>query len=430
MLVRYLQRSKKKVIFGGILLLAVVIGTVLFFTRPGKITVSAENGAELYVATEKSGEFKKIGTTTATYSTRKVPSEVYVMATRDGKKTISGLVAERGKTKSAELTLAKQIGAKPIMNGSVSSAFFDGTLGQGIVAGDYSLTNFRTDRPDEPFRPEFIGIPYLKKAIWYDANNFVYNSFRKGVGRFVNGTHVGNEGIATSISGKDLGQIEPDEETGALVDLKDISRSGDKPLALLSSSNIFLSNDLGASLRSIVGFELIEDTNVGLFTTDNYIYRFAGEDPSAYASESEASEGTEEEHAASLYQYDYSGKQLTRVDIHSESIKAVASRGKKSYILTPDKLVLLENGNVSDLSLYFTYARDITTYKDRVVMLGDGGLWQIGEDGVSIQLLYDFKDSGVGLAQSFSVSGGSLIFGTEPKPGATRNTSKMFVTQF
>jgi hypothetical protein len=429
MLLDFYQRNKTKIIIGSLLSLIVIVGLILFLTRPGKVTVTSESGAELSVATEKSGMFKKIGVGTATYSTRKVPSEVYVMATKDGKKTISGLVAERGKTKSVNLALTAQVSVKPIMNGSVSSAFFDGTVGQGIVAGDYSLVNFKTDRVDEPLRPEFIGIPYLKKAIWYDANNFVYNSFRQGVGRFINGKHVGKEGFANSISGKDLDSLEP-EETDDIVDIKDISRSGDKPLVLLSSSNIFISNDRGGSLRSIAGFEPTSSSTVGLFTTSDYIFRFAGDDPSAHASESEAPSNNKNDHASTLYQYDYSGKELAKLSIHSESVRAVASRGKKSFILTPEKLILSEAGGTSDLALYFTYARDITTYKNRVVLLGDGGLWQIGDDGVSLQLLYDFKESGVGLAQSFSISAGSLIFGTEQRPGDTKNTSKMFVTQF
>ena len=197
----------------------------------------------------------------------------------------------------------------------------------------------------------------------------------------------------------------------------------------MSDTSIFLSDDMATSLKSILTFDQIKSANYGLYATDSSIYRFGGEDPSAYASESNVEEHSSSEHAETLFQYDYTGKEIAKIDIPDDTIRSVVSRGDKSYILTPNKLIVADKTGSKEQDLYFKLARDITTYKDRVILLGDDGVWQIDEDGVSIQLLYEFKASGAGLAQSFSVSGNKLIFGTQPRIDDKNRDSSTFALE-
>lgn len=415
----------KRLVVILVVVIVAIVGLALFFNRPGKVRITAEAGAEISVATEKGGKFTKLGTTSATYSTRKVPTEVYIMVSKDGKKTISSSHLKRGKTNELNLALAAPGNATKIANGAYSNVLLNGTLGQGIVPDEYTLISFQTNK-DAPTRPEFAALPYIKKVVWYDANNFIYTSLNEGVGRFMGGTATYEAGLGTSVTGGNIDDFGNDE-LDSIVGLVDVSRSGSKPLVLMSANKLFLSNDMGTSLQTINTFKANDSTNYGLFTTDNYIYRFLGEDPSAYASEGSGGKSTSTtEHASKLYQYDYTGKELASISIDDDTVRAVVSAGDKTLVLTPNKLILAKGSNTQTLDLYFTFARDLISYKGKVLLLGDNGVWQIAEDGVSLQLLYEFKDTGVGLAQSFSISGNKLIFGTQPRPEDTNHNTATY----
>lgn len=409
-------------------LIAGLAGLYIFLNRPGTVIITSESGAKLSIATEKGGTFRPIGTSTARYSSRSVPVDVYVMAELNGKKTITSSQLERGKTRTITLGLSHTKTAQKIADGAYSDVLYEGTLGQGIVPDDYSITSFKTDNPNEPIRPELVGIPYAKKAIWINKNTVVYNSFRDGVGRLVDGQLLYSDGIASSISGKDLREFDPDTASNGVINLLDVDKSADKPMVFLSANNIFISSDLGTSLQSIVGFDADQNTRQSLFTSKQHIYRFVADEPAQSASEGDRKQSKKQsdEHTGKLYQYTYDGELHHTYDISAESLVAITEKGNTTYILTKEALYTATNGVMSSVELYFTYARDITLYQDRIVMLGDNGLWQIDDSGTSVQLIYEFTGSGVGLEQSFSVSGTSLIFGTQPRPTDTDDHSKTF----
>lgn len=296
---------------------------ILFLNRPGKVIISAEAGAEISVATNKGGEFNKIGTSTAEYSSRDVPTDIYLQVSKDGKKTISGVKLERGKTKNIKLTLSPQITVNQITTGSVSNVFISGVTAQGIVPDDYTLINFRTDNIATDPRPEFIGLPYLKKVVWYDANNFIYNSFDEGIGRFIDGQVTYSDGIATSVTGKGFENINSNAVVGNLVTILDIAQARNKPLVLLSDSNIFLSSDRGTSLESITSFEA-DDAIASdfIFATNDYIYRFAGDDNTAFLER----DNKTKEYGSTLYQYNYKGEQLGTIPVDDNTLRSVTSK--------------------------------------------------------------------------------------------------------
>lgn len=403
----------------GVGLVLASIWLVLYLTRHGTITISSEPGAELFVATSRGAEFKKIGTTTATFKSRQTPLDVYFMAARDGKKTISGTTIKRGDNKPLKLALTNKVEAKQIANQSLANVYLEGVTGQGIIPAEFTLVNFRTDG-DVPLRPDFAGLPYIKKVVWYDANNFVYSSFNQGVGSFINGKPLYSNGIGTEILGTNETDDAVYEEDFKLLD---ISKVPGQPLVLSSSDELFLSDTMGSTLRPIAKFEAMPQTISSLFTTKSHIYRHSGEEPAAYASEENVA-ADQALHSSVLYEYDYQGKNTNEFTIPDSTVRAMAEKNNKTFILTPDKLITLEGGTAASDSLYFKLARDLTSYKDRILLLGDGGVWQISEDGTSSQLLFEFGD-GAGLAQSFSTSGDTLIFGTQPTADG-QGSAKMF----
>jgi hypothetical protein len=416
----------KKIIFAFVVVGLLLISLVLYLNRPSSVYVSAEQGSDLFVATSKGGEFKKIGTTNVTYKTKKLPSDVYFMATHDTKKTISGVSLKKGDKKSLTLTLANKAAATQIADEALSNVYLDGTVGQGIVSDEFTLVNFETNK-DVPVRPEFAGLPYMKKIVWYDANNFVYSSFRQGVGSFINGVPLYQNGIGVKIFNKDGSESDEGYDDEILVD--DISKSPKQPLVLASPTNIYLSNDMGNTLRSIIVYDSVKGITNSLHATDSHIYRHSGEEPASYASEEGSSDKSKEVHSSKLYEYDYSGKETNTITIPDTTIRAITETSNKTYVLTPNNLLVIDNGAINTQSLYFNFARDITTYKNNVVLLGDSGIWKVGEDGLSLQLLYEFNDGGVGLAKSFSTSNDTLIFSTQRTTAGSGNT-RMYGIRF
>jgi hypothetical protein len=404
------------------------IALLLFLNRAGTLSISSEDGADIFVATSQGGEFKKIGTSHAEYKTRELPSDVYIMSTKGDRKTISGAtIKKRGSNDTLNVTLANTVNASKISDGAVFNTFIEGPLVQGIIPEEYMLTSFRTDS-FATTRPDFANLPFVKKVVWYDKDNFVYSSLRDGVGRFVNGVDLGRAGFASN-SDRESNSIESDDGV-SLIEFTDISKQTGRPLIILSDSSIFSSEDMGTTVQKIIDYKKHDGMNI-IYTTKDYVFRFSGDEPSAYADEEGKPVNKPAEHTSFLYQYTYQGKEVRKISVDAESVVGVASVGEKIFVATPYQLVSANQTKESIVPLYFSYVRDLTNYKDSVVLLADDGLWKVGEDGTSMQLLYPFTGKGVGLGKSFSVTtSGQLLFGTQAKPGDTSTDSVMFSVTF
>ncbi len=410
-----------------IMVLGVILGIsgvlLWYANRPGILRVTTDAAATIYITTSRDAEFKEIGKGEATYKTRTVPSEVFVMVQNGDSKTISGAVLEKGKTVVRNLSLNPVSTATLISEGGLSSPFIDGSLVQGIFPEDFSLISYRTDKY-ESVRPEFIGMPEMKKLVWFDANNFIYSSFNEGVGRFVNGEDIGSRGLADAITGGFTSIQSPGIDS--IVDIVDVAQYPSKPLVLISKNNIFLSDDRGTSLRTIASFDAEDEANTVQATKDR-IMRFAVKNPSSYASE----EGENDNHSTTVYQYDYSGKELPSIDIPDESVISTASHNANMYFLTNSSLVSKGTGDMVRIPLYFSFLGNLTTYKNTPVLLAGDGLWKVSDDGTALQLIFPFSGLGVGLRDSLTTTtDGRLIFGTTPAPNDEKNNSKLFSISF
>lgn len=413
----YFFRTHWKVILSiALLLITVVALLVLYLNRPGTINITTESDAEIYVSTERGGEYKKIGTSKAKYSTSRVPVTVYVMVSKDSKKTLSSVLLSRGDNKIMELSLKDKVKSNKLYDGALSYVHVDDSVVQGILPDDYSIVNFRTDREEE-MRLEFVGIPYLSKIVWYDTNNFVYRTFDKEVGLFKDSTDLSTSGLAKNISLID--DNNPDfEDYPAFYDM---SKYPGKPLVLVSSLGVFVSDDMGVSVKQIVKPLSNTAETYGVFTTENNIFVYKQLEPA------DQEEHTSQKNKVAVIEYDYTGKLIKTLDIPGGSINNIVEKNNITYILTDSGLVTIKDGIVSDLPLYFNYIRDITVFKGKLLVLGDEGLWLV--DNNSLYLMYGFEGGAVGLAESLSTSGNSLVFGSQLDPNGA-GKSETFITSF
>ena len=409
-------KTQRKIVFGIMLLIVVIVLIIAYFNRPGTVSITTETGADIYVSTERGGEYKKIGTGDAKYSTRKVPITVYVSVTKGDKKTLSSTHLLRGDNKKMKLSLKNRVQASKLYEGALSYVNIEGPIVQGILPDEYSIVSFRTDREEE-LRPEFVGIPYLSKIVWYDANNFVYRTFDKEVGLFKSGTDLSTAGMVNDISLVDGSK--PNFEDYPL--FYDVSKYPRKPLVAISSLGVFLSDNMGTTLKQIVKPLNDSGDTYSLFTTENNIFLYKQLDAS------EQEETTSHKSKLSVNEYDYTGKLIKTLDVPGSSIKGIVEKDNIVYILTDTGLVTVKDGRVGDLSLYFSYVRDIVLFKGKLLILGDEGLW-LADDN-SLFLMYSFDDGAVGLSKSISVSGDKLIFGSQQDSNGV-GKSETFVTSF
>lgn len=383
----------------GILLL------VFLFNAPGVVTIKTENSANISMTDGKDGEFKKIGTTKTTRFFFKKPTVFYVSAETDGKQTIQSFKPKRFTFKTIELELKDTVPAQKISDGAVVDAFFDSNQGRGIAYGQNIVVDFKTDSESSNNNPEIAGLPYVKKIVWQDINNFVYLS-SPTIGQFSGGVDKGDSEVASVTSGDVAINSDTITESGA-PRITDISMTAGKPLVLLSSTNIFTSSNLGTNLDGITSFEK-EAGETSIFTTENNIYKVT------YPDLTDDHDAKQTKAIVTLDKFSYSGEWASTIKLDDASeVVSIAEKDNTVYVLTQFGIHTIKDERVTDTSLYFANPADMVIYKGRIVVLGKDGLWQLNENDASFQLLYRFTEFGTGLKGSMSVSPNNvLIFGT------------------
>ncbi len=421
----------KKYIFGALALIFVVIAVALWLNRPAKLTVTTDSSADIYFSTEQNGEFQKIGTGTAKYSTRKLPAVVYVKSVKGNNQTISGASLKRGKAQTIKLELGSTITPQVISTGSMSNALIEGTLIQGVVPIDASLISYKTD-DYMAVRPELVGLPNMSKISWFDKNNFVYKSTKDVIGQFSKAVDNGESGIARQVQG--VSNLKPIDEGSdspePRVALTDFSRTPGKPMIFLSADSLFTSDDMGYTIKYITthpkGGELER-----IYTSPDSIFWFTGDAPS-----DELSEGNTKDFLAtqtnSIVQYDYTGNKVREFTAAGQTLTGVTSLNNSVYVLTDKSLTVITNNTEQVIPLYFKNPADMVVYKGKVLILTRTGVWAVGKDNASIQLLSATPGDEQGLKGSFSLNpDGRLLFSTVPGGvEAEENKSALYSLSF
>lgn len=411
--------DRRKIIKVALLIVVPVLLLILVLNGPSIVTISSEEGANIAVATSKDGTFKKIGTTKVTHLFFQKPSSIYVSAELKDRQTVASVKLARLRNKSVDLKLTNIVPVKKISDGAVVDAIFSGNKGQGIVYGQDILVNFLTDSPNAPVNPQFVGLPYVKKIVWYDFDNFAYQT-KQGMGQFIGGSDKGLGGVGSNTSGDVV--IDPDSSTeqgGPLI--IDISRTGNNPLVLLSSTNIFTSTNMGSRLQAITSFDKAK-SETHVFTTADSIFRVVNPP--------EGSDANAKQPQTTVEEFTYAGKKtrITSLDDNSEVVN-ITKRGSTTYILTKSNLYTINASGTQKVDLYFGTPADMVLYKNQVVVLANDGLWKLSDDSLSFQLLFKFTNNGVGLISSMSMDpNNQLLFGTTPASSDKKSNGATFVT--
>lgn len=381
--------------------------------RQATVIITAPAGASISIGTDKGADLEKAGITKASFKTREFPTMLYIRAEKDGQVTISGVEILEKRKYTVNLELKETTKEVVVLSqGSVGSPLITGSRIQGVSL-QYSLTNFRTDA-FETQRSAFIGLPYIKKVVWKDADTFAYQTFAGKVGRFIGGQDLGTE---YSIEARPL----PDAIEN-ISELSDVSLGKNGRLYATSNNYLLVSTDFGATFKPLVKIEALSDTPK-LFTTNDSLVVVDEAAPSQYASEQiRRNKPAEHEHASTAFIFGYDGKLKQKSAIEGKPIDIISPSGEP-------KLITNEGISSNNLfvPLYLTNTADAITNRSTGYTLADNGLWQLSEDGKSLHLIYDISKYGVGLENSLSIYNGKIVVGTTPGIKDEKDNSTMLL---
>ncbi|HEY1064378.1 MAG TPA: hypothetical protein VGE30_03755 [Candidatus Saccharimonadales bacterium] len=398
--------NRKKIIQRVLLIGLPLFVLAVLFSGSSFVTIESEQGASIMMTDTKDGAFEKIGTTKVTHFFFRKPAVLYVSAELNGEQSITSVKPKRLSIQSVKLNLSTTTTAKKLSDGAVMDANFEGNKGRGIVYGQNTFVSFFTNSPDTDTDPQILGLPYIQKVVWNDFNNFVYLSDGGGVGQFVGGVDKGDSEVGSLITGDVNIDTENTTEQGTPIIL-DISRTGDKPLVLLSQGNIFTSTDMGSRLRAITSFEP-ENRETAIFTADDSIFKVT------YPELQDAEvEDSGDKPQILLEEYSYSGEKIQNTYLDDDSaVVNIIKHDDTVYILTQAGLYTVEGETVRGSDIYFANPADMVVYQDQVLVLAKDGLWKVADDK-SFQLVFRYSKYGNGLMDSMSIdTNNQLIFGT------------------
>lgn len=408
--------NKYRAILFAFVIIALVLVGLLILNRPAKLVIESENGADIFVTTTSGGEFQKIGTTKATFSTRKVPQDVFVMVTRESKKTIIQTRLTERKTITRKVELAPVLSISKITDGSVSNMYVDKNNIQGVLPENSRLINFGT-QSSVPIRSAFAVSPQVSKVFWYDSDNFVYKSYDGRIGRFVDSIDITSLGLASVLKNGNVPAPYGEEgEVGRY--FIDIAKTDKKPLVLLSKDKLFTSGDMGDSVSILANLEQT-GSDQRVFTDENFVYYFVGDETADYASEldDKSIESGDTEHGNSkIYKYNYSGELKDTFVIESDNASSVVSVSNTTYVLSSDVLTVHKDGKSWQVTPFSPYIRGLVEYDNRVFILAGDGLWEVSADGSELRVLANFPTNTIGVVNSLMRVGDKVMFSTGPKP--------------
>lgn len=406
--------NKRKFAFFVVTFVVIVVGLILFFTRPGKLVIETEEGGTIYVATERGGELKKIGETKATFSSRKIPQEVFVMVTSGEKKTMVHTELTERKSTKRQVELKQPLEAQKVVDGSISNISIRGKKVQGVMPGEFRLINFNLET-FEPIRSVFTASPQVSNVIWYNHDNFVYKAFDGRIGRFVNGKDVSSLNLGRAITGPGNQKSSVYGEKGiAGRYFLDIAKTNNRPLILLSREALFSSDDMGETMKKLVTFDRPGE-NYRVYADDDYIYHLVGGETADYATETEDATTEESVGSAKIYKHNYSGELIETIEINGDNALSIITTKGTTHVLTKD-FIATNKVQTPEATQYFTFLRDVVEYEDRAFLLADNGVWEVGDNGSTSYLVATLPENNVGIFDSLMVEDGKILFSTGQKP--------------
>lgn len=415
---------KKQILAVLVVFVAFLLFWVWFFSIRSiiRITIKSDGGATISVARDRGATFEEIGETETVYTTRS-PGDVFIRVELNESVSKTGFTVDRGDAKEIEVPLAPTVDAENYLSGgSYGHPVFDGSTIQGIDPGSSQIISFDTNASSAPRRVEFLGIPSLRSIHWSDPDNFIYTSFRSGVGLFSDGKNRGN---ISELSGLDISSNDLPRPPSRIF-FANGAWHQNRPVVLLGDGGIYIMENISTnSLEKIVHFDTI--SNQAVFSDQNYIYLNEETLPAAFVSEvdddarlEQIDEEPDVENVTNVYSY--SGESLFNVTtVGSRLMDIVSSSDGEKIIALGDRNISitssLNNSFVIDnIPTFFNVNRDLLTIDDNVYVLVDGGIWRLLPETGVLQLVSGF--TGIGLSNSMTLDTNNeyLYYGSRKSP--------------
>ncbi len=402
-----------------VLAIAVFLGLVggiysfFEFTKGASITVTTASGADIYITGDSEGEYKKVGTSSATFKFKEIPARIYIKVQQGDKESLSGLYVTDDSSKTIDIPLSETNPGSTAYDGAVSHPFLSGDVAYGIEPSSHEIVRFGT-KEFLPPRRGFIGIPFLKSIGWINEDTFVYNSFSEGPGAFVNGEDTSDGFFAQTItdtSGKRL------QETARNISqrVEDIAVSG-KTTYYITNIGLYRSDNYGAALVKIADFT--SDSLQSMSATNNRVVRLEAEVPATYASElNTSSTDTEITHSQVKF-YTSEGEETYMLEVFGDAMAGATDVRDRIMVATNEEIACT-NQSVSTLTPISAPIADAVVYKGNSYVLAGSALWRVADDCLSLQKVVGFNEENIGLKDSLVLHNDSLLFGIQPLPGSS-----------
>jgi len=323
------------------------------------IKISSSDHTQIFVR-QGDQDFKQIGTGQATYKTRDTDI-VYAEARQDGQVSQKSVQPERRKTVSLTLELKPLAKAEAIAGGPLIDMFFTNSYIYGINPDNGSLTARGLGADNNDPGPLLPLLPKLLQIVWADSNNFYYATTTRRGGLVQNGQPLVQE-----------------ERRDAPLPYYAAAQINNSSLGLLSNDGLYLANGVSGvqSARKISG--LTKGTSPAIFSDSTRLYLTELVYKSGGDSEDEGL--TEDPISTNLVIFDSNGKQTSKFSLPlTERTMAIGGSSDALAVLSAGNVMLVntKTGQSRNISFSFGNVEDLVIYKDRVLLLGSSGLWQL-----------------------------------------------------
>ena len=384
-----------------VLALVIVLLLMLFLyvklQKSATLIIKANSTSEIFIAHEKDGDFTKLGEKTAKYTSRNEGEVVYVKVVDSPQVAITSAKMVIGEQKTLNIIPEKTLVENPktLSQGSVQYPFISSNQVYGISTSNHALTNYGLKGVVDP-DVNLIVLPYMKKVLWGTPANFMYVTYRSGVGLFNKEQPFINY-----------------FDIGSYPSFIDAVKYKNKPFVLLSDGSIYTMNGLEGEIKKIVDISTTE-VLPKIFSTNSSIYYVSEPAPSSYVDG--VIDGDLENIPDTFVDiFDYSGKQQGSYNVKAINIVGVVETKSSTNLLTDSGLVKLGD-SPEQFDSYFTSNNSLFNFDSRYYLLNDYGLWFFDADSDIYYQVYQVDPGEIALKNSILVKDGEVIFGTQQDP--------------
>ena len=376
---------------------------ILRYVNQTALVVHTAPGAQIFIATEKGGDFEPIGETSAKY-VADGPGTVFVQVAQNDQKTLAAVSLPKSEVTEINLELRPAKSSQRIANRALFNLHFEDNFIFGVNPVSRSIGYADTTGDNRQLSLPYISLPFLSKVGWHDRSNFAFFS--------------GKAGAVIKGEEKALTYKRNDGDTGVFINL---AKHPDKPMILLGQEGIFSETKEGSfEFIKIAGLESVSSPRI--FVDDKQIYLF-----DYVFQDTDDEGGMPLILETSLKIFDYNG-QLTAglkplikegvngiVDLESSSLYAVLGETNLIFI---DK----STGQTVESPYYFTNTSDLALSESLgLTVLTTEGLWIYDYDQQVYYLAAPFPEGEEYIANSLTLIGEDIYYSTQISKQALRD---------